>query len=151
MYTIEIDHSIWTFLQKHAEPFIDTPNSVLSRLLFATDDSSKGVEPAFQIPSVTVQGAPKGLSQILEVLYEMEFNGYSRTEATNRVARKLGTTPQTVMDKYCRQLNKTANEIDELLSEPGFEQFKELLQSKFTNYQAVIDTYFETLMHGSKD
>jgi hypothetical protein len=151
MYTIEIDHNIWTFLQKHAEPFVDTPNSVLSRLLFETDESIQDIEPAFMVPSVTVQGAPKGLSQILEVLYEMEFNGYSRTEATNRVAKKLGTTPQTVMDKYCRQLNKTANEIDELLSEPGFGQFKELLQSKFTNHQAVIDTYFETLLHGSKD
>jgi negative regulator of replication initiation len=151
MYTIEIDHNVWTYLQKHAEPFVDTPNCVLNRLLFESDESVKKWEPASKAPSVTVQGTPKGLSQILEVLYEMALNGYSRTEATNRVAKNLGTTPQTVMDKYCRQLNKTANEIDDLLSEPGFEQFKDLLKSKFTNYRAVIDTYFETLLYGAKE
>jgi hypothetical protein len=80
----------------------------------------------------------------------MEINGYSRTEATKRVAHKRGTSPQTITDKYCRQIGKKAHEIDQLLSEPGYENFKKLLKSKFGAYQPVIETYFETLMMGER-
>ncbi len=144
-YTIEIDEKIWTYLQKHAEPFVDTPNSVLVKLLFADLDEESQDEPAFKIPSVSVKGSPNSLAQIFEVVYEMEVNGYTRTQATNRVAKKRGTTPQTITYQYCRQLNKRAHEIDELLSEPNYGQFKELLKSKFTDHEQVIDTYFESL------
>jgi hypothetical protein len=118
MYSIEIDEKVWGFLQKHAEPFIDTPNSVLNQILF---------------------GASKETDKV---------NGYSRTEATNRVAQKRGTAPQTITDKYCRQIGKKAHEIDQLLSESGYDQFKALLKSKFSNHAQVIDTYFESLMMG---
>jgi hypothetical protein len=37
---------------------------------------------------VGIQGLPKSLAQILEVVYEMKVKGYSRTQATNRVAKK---------------------------------------------------------------
>jgi len=144
-YTIEIDEKIWTYLQKHAEPFVDTPNSVLLKLLLGEVDAESPAEPALKIPSVSVKGSPKSLAQIFEVVYEMEVNGYSRTQATNRVAKKRGTAPQTITDKYCRQLNKRAHEIDELLGEPGYGQFRELLKSKFMDHQQVIDTYFESL------
>lgn len=144
-YTIEIDETIWTYLQQHAEPFVDTPNSVLLKLLFGDLDEKSKDEPAFKIPSVSVKGSPTSLAQILEVVYEMEVNGYTRTQATNRIARKRGTAPQTITHKYCRQLNKRAHEIDELLNEPGYERFKKLLKSKFADQQQVIDTYFETL------
>jgi hypothetical protein len=97
-----------------------------------------------------VEGTPKSLAQILEVIYEMEINGYSRTEATNRVAQKRGTAPQTITDKYCRQLGKKAHEIDALLSEPGYGQFKQLLKSKFSGHQVFIDTYFESLLIGKQ-
>jgi len=100
----------------------------------------------FRIPSVSVKGSPKSLSQIFEVLYEIEVNGCTRTQATNRVAKKRGTAPQTITDKYCRQLNKRAQEIDKLLNEPGYGEFKELLKSKFPNHSQVIDTYFESLV-----
>ena len=147
MFPIEIDERVWRYLQKHAEPFIDTPNSVLSRLLFgnSTHSPDKADTPS-DVPTVSVAGTPKSLAQILEVIYEMEINGYSRTEATNRVAQNRGTAPQTITDKYCRQLGKKANEINELLSEPGYEQFKQLLKSKFSGHQVIIDTYFESLM-----
>jgi len=148
MYTIEIDEKVWGFLQKHAEPFIDTPNSVLNQILFGTSKKTDEQECVSTIPGVTIQGAPKSLSQILEVIYEMEVNGYSRTEATNRVAQKRGTAPQTITDKYCRQIGKKAHEIDQLLSESGYKEFKELLKKKFVAHQQVIDTYFETLMKG---
>ncbi|MGD8943736.1 MAG: hypothetical protein PVJ37_10760 [Desulfobacterales bacterium] len=149
MYPIEVDEKVWRYLQKHAEPFIDTPNSVLSRLLFDASQQDQGKERASKGPPITIEGAPKSLSQILEVIYEMEVNGHSRTEATNRVAENRGTAPQTITDKYCRQLGKKAHEIDELLAEPGYHQFKELLKSKFSRHEQIIDTYFESLMVGT--
>jgi hypothetical protein len=79
----------------------------------------------------------------------MEINGHSRTEATKRVADKRGTSPQTITDKYCRQIGKKAREIDQLLSEPGYENFKRILMEKFSTHQQVIETYFESLMQGS--
>jgi hypothetical protein len=150
MYSIEIDEKVWGFLQKHAEPFIDTPNSVLNQLLFGPSKNTDTQESAAAVPSVSVRGTPKSLSQILEVIYEIEVNGHSRIEATNRVAQTRGTAPQTITDKYCRQIGKKAHEIDQLLSEPGYHQFKALLKSKFNNHALVIDTYFESLMMGAR-
>jgi len=146
MHTIEIDENLWSYLQKHAEPFVDTPNSVLNRILFDTSNAPSPTNRELKIPAVSIQGIPKSLAQILEVVYEMEINGYSRTEATKRVAHKRGTSPQTITDKYCRQIGKKAQEIDQLLSEPGYEGFKKILESKFGDYQQVIESYFETLM-----
>jgi hypothetical protein len=64
------------------------------------------------------------------------------------VAQKRGTTPQTITDKYCRQIGKKAHEVDQLLSESGYKQFKALLKSRFIDHVQVIDTYFESLMMG---
>jgi hypothetical protein len=150
MYPIEIDERIWHFLQQNAEPFVDTPNSVLNRLLFGAGEP-KAAAALYTIPSVDIQGLPKSLSQILEVVYEMEVNGYSRIQATNRVAKKRGTAPQTITDKYCRQLGKRAHEIDELLTEPGYHSFKNLLTSKFSGHKAIIDMYFDSMLSDADD
>ena len=150
MHTIEIDENLWSYLQKHAEPFVDTPNSVLNRILFETSEIPSPTNRELEVPTVSIQGIPKSLAQILEVIYEIEVNGCSRTEATNRVAQKRGTAPQTITDKYCRQIGKKAHEIDQLLSESGYNQFKALLKSKFSNHAQVIDTYFESLMMGAR-
>jgi Mrr restriction endonuclease-like protein/SeqA-like protein len=40
MKTIEIDDDLLELLKRHAEPFVDTPNDVLRRLLFDEDESS---------------------------------------------------------------------------------------------------------------
>jgi negative regulator of replication initiation len=146
MHTIEIDENLWRYLQKNAEPFIDTPNSVLNRLLFDTINAPSSKSRLPEIPAVSIQGIPKSLAQILEVVYEMEINGYSRTEATRRVAHKRGTSPHTITDKYCRQIGKKAHEIDQLLSEAGYESFKKILESKYDAYRQVIESYFETLL-----
>ena len=154
MYPIEIDERIWQFLQRNAEPFVDTPNSVLNRLLFGADELKETgeVEAAlYTIPSVDIQGLPKSLSQILEVVYEMEVNGYSRIQATNRVAKKRGTAPQTITDKYCRQLGKRAYEIDELLTEPGYKKFKDLLTSRFSRHRGIIGMYFDSMLSDSEE
>ncbi len=81
----------------------------------------------------------------------MEVNGYSRTQATNRVAKKRGTAPQTITDKYCRQLGKRAHEIDELLTEPGYNSFKDLLTIKFAAHRGLIDMYFDSMMSDADD
>jgi len=146
MHTIEIDENLWSYLQKHAEPFVDTPNSVLNRILFDPSKATSPTDDEPKIPAVSIQGIPKSLAQILEVIYEMKINDYSRTEATKRVAHKRGTSPQTITDKYCRQIGKKAHEIDQLLSEPDYEGFKKILERKFGAHQQVIESYFETLM-----
>ena len=150
-YTIEVDEGIWHYLQRHAEPFVDTPNSVLNRLLFDEKEPSEKTTAVLSIPTVNIEGLPKSLTQILEVVYEMEVNGYSRTQATNRVAKKRGTVPGTVTDKYCRQLGKRAHEIDELLAEPGYTGFKVLLASKYADHRGIIDMYFDSMMSDSDD
>lgn len=150
-YSIEIDEDIWQYLQQHAEPFVDTPNSVLDRLLFDKSEKKSADGPHFSIPTISIAGLPKSLTQILEVVYEMEVNGYTRTQATNRVAKKRGTAPQTITDKYCRQLGKRAHEIDELLTESGYGNFKRLLTSKFVRHRDIIEMYFDSMMSDSDD
>ena len=151
MYSIEVEESVWHCLQQHAEPFVDTPNTVLKRLLFPDAEQERKPTSVFTIPTVSIQGLPKSLSQILEVVYEMEVNGYSRIQATNRVAQKRGTAPQTITDKYCRQLGKKAHEIDELLDETGYDRFKGLLKAKFNEHQGIIDMYFDTMLSDADD
>lgn len=43
-YTIEVDEKVWNYLKKNAEPFKDTPNSVLNRIIF-----EKGSTPVSKI------------------------------------------------------------------------------------------------------
>jgi hypothetical protein len=149
MHLIEIDEKIWSYLQQRAEPFVDTPNSVLKRLLFG--EEKEEAAGTFLIPTVSIQGLPKSLAQILEVVYEMEVNGYSRTQATNRVAKKRGTAPQTITDKYCRQLGKKAHEIDKLLAETSYAGFKDLLTGKYSIHSDIIDMYFDSMMSDADD
>jgi hypothetical protein len=150
-YSIEIDQKIWHYLQQHAEPFVDTPNSVLHRLLVGEEEKVNVPETIFSIPSANVAGLPKSLSLILEVVYEIEVNGYNRIQATNRVAKKRDTTPQTITNRYCRRLGKKAHEIDIFLNESGYRCFKELLKSKFSNHADVIDMYFDSMMSDAED
>jgi len=117
MRKIEVDEDVWSFLKKNAEPFEDTPNSVLRRLLFGND---------------------------LEVTYLVKKQGYTRSEATNLVAKRRGIAPQTVIDKYCRQLNKKAFEIDRLL-EQDIGGFKSLVERTFVKHNKVIADLFETI------
>ena len=49
------------------------------------------------------------------------------------------------MDKYCKQLNLKAREVDLLLDEPGYEKFMHLLKNQFPEFTAIIDMFFETL------
>lgn len=147
-YKIQVDEKVWDYLKSKAEPFEDTPNSVLSRLLFRPGnhqiDTTK-FKPVRSSELCLPRGIPRALEQILEVIYEVKKFGRSRTEATNIVADRRGTAPQTIIDKYCRQLSKRAYEIDDLLEEQSLSGFSLLLKNKFRNYKAVIDTFFESM------
>jgi negative regulator of replication initiation len=142
MQWIEVDEKVYNYLKSHAEPFIDTPNSVLTRLLFGAENQKKSEA----VPKVDISGVPKALEQTLEVIYFIKIHGQNRTTATKTVAEKQKTMPQTVMDKYCRQLNLNANQIDQLLSEADLAEFKNILQNKFTGYEDVIEMYIENIL-----
>lgn len=201
-YKIEIDERIWNYLKTQAEPFLDTPNSVLHRLLFQSQhrndnknklqnnagqnihkdiDSSSDrtstnsntdnvlslkktnlLEPLDNIQtsnnkikssdsefltSLKASNISQALSQILEVLYEIKINNLTRKDATQIVAQRRGTSPFTVMDKYCRQLNKKSREIDELLLKAeGMKEIQTLLNDKFPKHIKLINDFFQRLL-----
>jgi len=147
-HTIEVDEIIMNYLKKKADPFVDTPNTVLHKLLFGNNKIHK--EPSPLIYN-SFKSIPKALSQILEVIEEVVKNEFSRPEATTIVANRNDTALQTIMDKYCRQLGKTAIEVDMLLSEPKLEGFRTILTKKFSNHIDVITTFFDDLNKGEEN
>ena len=141
-HLIEVDDRVFKYLQSRAEPLIDTPNSVLTKVLF--DDER--IEGQTKKPSIAVNGLPKSLAYVLEVISEIEMNGHSRSEATKIVAERNDTVPTNIMDKYCRQLNLKAIEIDDLLEEPGYIELKNILANKYSSFKELIDVYFDTMI-----
>ncbi|NWF99146.1 MAG: hypothetical protein HXY52_09500 [Nitrospirae bacterium] len=85
------------------------------------------------------------MAQILEVIHEVKKSGRDRREATAVVAQRRNTAPQTVIDKYCRQLGKRAYEIDRLLEDQNIGELKALLERKFVNHREVINSFFASL------
>jgi hypothetical protein len=49
-YTIEVDEKVWNYLKENAEPFKDTPNSVLNEIIFGTGGKT--------IPKTTLSSEP---------------------------------------------------------------------------------------------
>ena len=142
-HKIEIDDNVFEYLKKRAEPFTDTPNSVLRRELFKepgttmnTQSNSNAAESGtfahFQI------GAPVALQHILEVVRLVKQGDCGRNEATNFVAKKHRVRPQTVYDQYGRQLGLTADEFDRLLAQPDYKDLVTLLVKKFPSYGDMI-------------
>lgn len=135
-------------MKKNAEPFEDTPNSVLRRFLFRRNDKESVHEiktytevdfPAFP------HRIPQALAQTLEVIYGVRKLGMSRTRATNLAAQKRKVAPQTIIDKYCRQLNKHAYEVDRLLAPQNLEELQSLLEKKFDMHKDIIRDFFNSL------
>ena len=146
-YTIEIDEIIMNYLKDKAEPFVDTPNTVLHKLLF---DNILSHEKPNVLALNFNENMPKALSQILEVIKEVVNNKLSRPEATRIVAERNNTAPQTIIDKYCRQLGKKANEIDKLLNESGLAGFRIILMNKFPKHEEIIVSFFNDLQKGGE-
>ena len=82
---------------------------------------------------------PQALRQILEVAYLVSRHGESRTDATRAVAQSHRVAPQTVLDKYCRQLGLTASEFDRLLDDASLIELRRRLQKKFDQHSNLID------------
>ncbi|RLG22188.1 hypothetical protein DRN85_10995 [Methanosarcinales archaeon] len=147
-YKIDVDEELWQFLKKNAEPFEDTPNSVLKRLLFGGTKSSPEDSLKTHITNdfpVFPPSIPKALAQTLEVIYGVKKLGLTRRKATNLVAKKRGIAPQTVVDKYCRQLDKRAYEIDRLLESNDLEGLQELLFNRYRSKRDVVRDFFQSL------
>jgi two-component system sensor histidine kinase DegS len=81
-YKIMVDEELWGFLKQHAEPFEDTPNSVLRRIIFNGTTAKTNISSDFEFPSFPT-GIPKALEQTLEVIFLVKKFNYSRSEATN--------------------------------------------------------------------
>ena len=73
------------------------------------------------------------------------MEGFYRNQATNFVAEKYSIFPQTVMDKYCRQLNMSTKEIDELLKDSHLRALRSKLKNKFSKCSDDIDNYFNEI------
>jgi len=148
-YKIDVDEEVWQFLKKNAEPFEDTPNSVLKRLLFSATESRAEspakTHTANDFPTFS-SSVPAALSQTLEVIYGVKKLGLSRRQATNLVAKKRRITPQAVIDKYCRQLGKRAYDVDRLLESKDSEGLQAVLLEKFRSHRDVVRDFFQTLV-----
>ena len=148
MYQVEVDGEVFSLVKAHAEPLVDDFNSTLRRLLpLGKPDKQKREMPRpnmtptdadTRIPSLPT-GTPQALSQILEVAHLVRGGAYVRTGATQFVAKQHGIFPQTVLDKYCRQLGLTANQFDRLLDQEGFVDLQKILTSKFPSYTKAIE------------
>jgi hypothetical protein len=148
MYKVEVDEEVFQFIKDNAEPLVDTFNSTLRRLLplserrgrVSTPSGGEGVrpEPAGLLPSIPNR-VPQALRQILEVVHLVLSSPYSRSSATNYVARHHKKAPQTIIDKYTRQLSLTATEFDQLLEQPGLGDLRKMLKSKFPGFTQLID------------
>lgn len=145
MHRIEVDDKLLTFLKKEAEPFVDTPNTVLRRLLL-NDDSSRAAayeaetSPGSALPEIPA-GTPKALEQVLEVVRLVKTSSRSRVDATHLVANRHHIAFQTVLDKYCRQLGFTASEFDDLLRSPGLTELKQVLKKRFSRHSDLVEAY----------
>lgn len=147
-HQVEVDEDVFQFVKKNAEPLVDNFNSVLRRLLPLSDtqaqknkvlgmnSSSSG---AAKVKPLTNQHLPQSLRHILEVARLVRGGAYTRPMATQYVARQYNVFPQTILDKYCRQLSLTAAQFDRLLEEPGLEELRKKLKAKFSSYTSGID------------
>ncbi len=139
-HQVQVDNDVFEYVKMHAEPLVDDFNSALKKMLGIGQirtpiKKSKTYTNNFrQIPL----GTPQALIQILKVI-QYVIRGKNRKEATRLVAKEHDVTPQTVMDKYCRQLGLTALEFESLLEEPGYVELKKLLKNKFKNFENIID------------
>lgn len=148
MHQVEVDDEVFSFVKAHAEPLVDSFNSALQRLLplggpnkqkrGASGPNATPTSADSLIPSLP-RGTPQALSQILKVTHLVRGGAYTRTGATQFVAKQHGVFPQTVLDKYCRQLGLTANQFDRLLDQEGFVDLQRILSLKFPSYTKAIE------------
>jgi len=142
MYRIEVDEEVYNFLKKNAEPFVDiNPNSVLRRFLPLDTKGGNTLNILPEFPA----SVPYALAETLEMIILVKKEGLSRIEATHTVADIRGISTQAVLDKYCRQLDKRAYEVDELLMTQNLRKFEALLIEKYPYHKATIEKTFSDI------
>src|SRR5665213_1728816 len=145
MPNIEVDDEVFAYLKANAEPFQDTPNSVLRRQLLGrrgvtpgrVRSNTAGMSPLTRGPAAF--GVPEALRQILEVVEIVRRSSRSRIDATIDVARSHNIARETVADKYGRQLGLSTSGFDMLLSEQSLRGLRARLHERFPEQQAEID------------
>lgn len=153
-HKIEVDEEVFGYLKKIAEPFVDTPNSVLRRELLRRESPTTTVVSQYPQKNDNDHqkrfpiGIPAQLRQILEVVRLVKEEGYKRKEATHLVAKRHGIFTQTVNDKYGRQLGITADEFDRFLAQPSLSKLEALLIEKFPSHGDVIRDICESKTSG---
>jgi negative regulator of replication initiation len=148
---VQVDDDVFQFVKTHAEPLVDDFNSTLRRLLPLKGPQPRrprdAVEPATPAHSSILPPVPNGtpiaLRHILEVACLVRSGVHSRTGATQFVAKQHNVFPQTVIDKYCRQLGLTASQFDRLLEEENLAALRKLLKAKFSDHSAVVDRFLK--------
>jgi hypothetical protein len=149
-HQVEVDEDIFQFVKMHAEPLVDTFNSALRRLLLINEQAPRGSKHLSSSPKESPAkspaalpsfsgGTPQALRQILEVACLVRGGAYTRSAATSFVAKQHNVFPQTVLDKYCRQLGLTAGQFDRLLEQADNTELQTLLKSKFPGHGDVIE------------
>ncbi|HTV43698.1 MAG TPA: hypothetical protein VMF05_00145 [Stellaceae bacterium] len=149
MHKVEVDDEVFALVQSHAVPLVDSFNSALRRLLSSGELTKRKGQPAQTTGSVKdlegyrhPHGTPQALSQVLDVVRLVHGGSDTRSEATRRIAATLDIAPQTVLDKYTRQLGLTAVQFDRLLAPERCEELRKLLHSKFPEHLNTIDHVF---------
>jgi len=146
MYKIEIDEEVYSYLKEKAEPFIDSPNTILRRELFNNSGNQKLTKQIVSrnikdvLPTIPA-GTPKMIEEILQVVYLTQNLNLSRSDATHKVAALHQVSFQTIIDKYTRQLNLTAYQFDKLLDQSNLTDLKSILWTRFSDHQSVIKDY----------
>ena len=156
---IEVDEEVFAYLQSRATALVDTPNTVLRRELLARAKASRTRGNRRTLPDkVRLKsppgltsmpfGTPAALQQILSVIYLVKKNHRPRSEATADVARFVRVMPQTVSDKYGRQLGLTADRFDLLLRESSLTKVEQILKQKFPGHVSFIERFLRSLKPG---
>ena len=148
MHQVEVDDEVFSLVKAHAEPLVDTFNSALRSLLsLGGPDRKKRVAPTPNAPATNgvsiipslPRGTPQALRHILEVARLVFGGAYTRTAATQFVAKQHRVFPQTVQDKYCRQLQLTASQFDRVLEQEHRLELRRILNSKFSAHTEIIE------------
>lgn len=135
MESIKIDNDVFAFLQKHARPFVDTPNSTLRRLLGIDGAASKSKKVSPTVDAeldellaeslATTRGRSKAPKADLEVLAQRALlrNGQKLYLVDYQGNRVQKLSPAVVSGSYViynDQRYSMSNLAQELLAKVGF-------------------------------
>ena len=118
MPTIRIDDEVFAGLKTLAEPLVDTPNSVIRRLLEASGTlKKKPAPPARLVPARTERGrTPQSIYEenLLSVLHEQFKGAGNKKDVTHAVIERMmkrGLIPAADMEFVATGETKAENKI----------------------------------------